>query len=198
MPIAPSSSFSSLHSLSYSPLPFPSTSNSNPSNSNSNPSNSIPSSFPFNFYGQIWIESLKDLPHISCNCSTMENHQISSEVELQITLDVNRSLTQFEELHSWSKATLNHLKKEIFQVTKSVFCINSGLHYYQGFHDLCSVVCITLLNQNDSIQVMRKISIFYLGELMTREGDKVHHLLNDLCFQLLSVKDGKFASRLKK
>ncbi|CAO3648298.1 unnamed protein product [Cunninghamella blakesleeana] len=83
--------------------------------------------------------------------------------EEQVFLDIKRSFNTFpKDLDERRKKVLQlELNQVIVQVLRSF----PKLHYYQGFHDICTVFLL-LFGQSNAIQLISHVALFYLRDAM--------------------------------
>ncbi|TPX63789.1 hypothetical protein SpCBS45565_g06364 [Spizellomyces sp. 'palustris'] len=82
----------------------------------------------------------------------------------QIALDVNRSLAHVLQPDT-GETRLETLRKELSNVLLTVLSRHSYLHYYQGFHDVASVLLLVLKPKLASA-CLEPLALFYLRDFM--------------------------------
>ncbi|CAO3673614.1 unnamed protein product [Rhizopus stolonifer] len=83
--------------------------------------------------------------------------------EEQVKLDVNRSFNSYPK--NISEEEKEKLKIQLHRVILHVLRLYPSLHYYQGFHDICSVFLL-LFGEKPACQMLERVSLFYLRDVM--------------------------------
>ncbi|KAI8079831.1 rab-GTPase-TBC domain-containing protein [Halteromyces radiatus] len=84
--------------------------------------------------------------------------------EQQVLLDVARSLGTYPK--GLSEKKKKKLQKELNHVIVQVLRKYPKLHYYQGFHDVCTVFLLLFESQEGASQLMGHVALFYLRDAM--------------------------------
>ncbi|KAL7319181.1 GTPase-activating protein gyp8 [Mucor circinelloides] len=100
---------------------------------------------------------------IDQNKATEGSLDVPHKDEEQVNLDVIRSFNSFpKNIDEEDKEKLQtHLKNVIVHVLRSY----PSLHYYQGFHDICSVF-ILLFGEKYACKMMESVALFFLRDEM--------------------------------
>jgi hypothetical protein len=92
----------------------------------------------------------------------LENNPIDSKLEHQLMIDVDRSFVQFKYTNV---NVLARYRSNLMFVLRNVFSKCPWLHYYQGFHDICSVLLL-VLNRKEAAQAAIVIANIWLYDFM--------------------------------
>lgn len=142
---------------------------------------------------QVWPLLLK-LSHIDPIITTSLKNELCETAKHQIEVDVDRSFVQFQ----YNNEIVRIMKQSAL---KRVICSAMencpGLNYYQGFHDVSSVLLI-VLGEKDAKDALLILSVFWLHDFMAKTLDPtLGHIA--LMSKLLSTKDpelGRFLSSI--
>ncbi|KAI9314244.1 rab-GTPase-TBC domain-containing protein [Dichotomocladium elegans] len=101
----------------------------------------------------------------------LRHDEISKEVrstekhkdEDQVALDVARSFNAYPK--AISPPTREKLRIKLTKVITHVLRTHPRLHYYQGFHDICSVFTL-VFNERDASILMEHVALFYIRDAM--------------------------------
>ncbi|KAI9141861.1 rab-GTPase-TBC domain-containing protein [Paraphysoderma sedebokerense] len=91
--------------------------------------------------------------------SPVESHPYSR----QVALDVQRSMSIIP--ISYSESERKQRLIELSSVIHYVLARNPFLHYYQGFHDICAVLLLTL-GESKASMVAERLALLYLRDAM--------------------------------
>jgi len=73
------------------------------------------------------------------NLSNWKDKIVPNKYTDQIDKDVDRSLTAFDVFSNMDESTLSSYRSSLEHILKAYFSLNPHHHYYQGFHDVCSI-----------------------------------------------------------
>jgi len=86
-----------------------------------------------------------------------ENYSLNADSD-QVRRDIDRSLWKF----TYGNAALRKKKREeLSRIINGILHRHPQLHYYQGFHDICSVFVI-ICGEREAFAIMEKLSLFYI------------------------------------
>ncbi|KAL0077385.1 rab-GTPase-TBC domain-containing protein [Phycomyces blakesleeanus] len=117
-------------------------------------------------------------------------HKDESQVALDVPRSVNRYPPNIDDERR--KALQDDLKLVILHVLRSC----PSLHYYQGFHDVCTVFLL-LFGVNKAIVLVEKLAIYFLRDAMLVELGPVLEELS-LVDSLIMSEDEELAAFIKK
>ncbi|CUM65393.1 uncharacterized protein PRCAT00003029001 [Priceomyces carsonii] len=138
--------------------------------------------------------------------------------EDQVMLDIQRSFTMITHLQSfpnqnqtdsfaniYSKSDINELKKSLLCLIVKILRKYPSLNYYQGYHDVASIILIVCLKQDGkcnsideelAFKILEKLTIFHLRDFMVTDINlSVNHL--KLIPSILESADPQFFELLK-
>lgn len=104
----------------------------------------------------------------------------------QVGLDAARAMTQFQ----LEKGERQHYIGEVEAVIHDVLCANPCLHYYQGFHDVCSVLVLVMGRRSLASPLAIRLASGYLREAMDESIKGAMQALS-LILQILKRIDNK-------
>lgn len=92
----------------------------------------------------------------------------------QVELDLVRSFVHFEGI---SRKILSKYRKKLQYVMDYVFYHQKHLHYYQGFHDICSIL-VLILDDSSACVAAERLALYHLNDFMKSSMDSVLPYLN--------------------
>jgi hypothetical protein len=114
----------------------------------------------------------------------------------QVDLDVQRSLhVNYVQRRTITEEERDNMRGALERVINGVIASKEGVHYYQGFSDICSVLLL-LLGERDAFQVAVKLSQSYLRDFMTPTLGEAMNVLA-LLLPLLHCVDDQVATILQ-
>lgn len=134
------------------------------------------------------VSSLK----INTSNSETEDAGKWDDIDRQVKKDVDRSFIYLDDSTHDIKALKIRLQKLIMKVLRAL----PDLNYYQGYHDVASVVVLTFSNDNDAFQFLYTLSLQYLRDHMMTTIDPTMQQL-DLIIEILSYADTELYHILK-
>ena len=81
----------------------------------------------------------------------------------------------------------NQKQKELSNIVNAVLCRNDRLHYYQGFHDICSVLLL-VLGERAAFIAAERLALFFLRDAMAPNLSLIMKQLS-LLYVILKVED---------
>jgi len=99
----------------------------------------------------------------------------------QVERDVERSLLKLEKNEQLDK------RKELSNVIHSVLSVHSDLNYYQGYHDIASVLLL-VCGEQLAFVLLKKLSLYHIRDFLNPNFDVVKQILQHI-FNLLQVID---------
>eukprot|EP00158_Paraphelidium_tribonemae_P005251 Partr_v1_DN27244_c0_g1_i2_m38349 putative TBC1 domain family member len=103
----------------------------------------------------------------------------------QVHVDVERAFVLFPMDMRPSYRALK--QAELSNVINAVLCRNPDLSYYQGFHDICSVL-VLVLGERCAMVAAERMALFFLRDSMAESLDVVMRQLR-LLFPLIAAED---------
>jgi hypothetical protein len=106
----------------------------------------------------------------------------------QVELDLMRSFVHFEGLNTAPRKVILRHRKKLSRIMDYVFIQDnqSSIHYYQGFHDICSVLCLAL-DEKDACIAAERLALYHLNDFMHSSMDSVFPYLNFVYFLLSKI-----------
>ena len=89
--------------------------------------------------------------------------------DAQIRCDVERSLWNHVENRDWVEPLREKRRKALSDVMVAVLSRNHALHYYQGFHDVCSVFLVVMDDDPVAFAVAEVVADRYLRDFMAKD-----------------------------
>ncbi|EDK36822.2 hypothetical protein PGUG_00920 [Meyerozyma guilliermondii ATCC 6260] len=102
--------------------------------------------------------------------------------EEQIKLDIKRSFTIVSHLRSttvdhssftgiYSSSDIDKLKRDLLNLLVKMFRTYPALHYYQGYHDIASIILLVCQNHQNpgdelAFRLLERLSLFHLRDFM--------------------------------
>ena len=87
------------------------------------------------------------------------------DVMTQVDRDVERSLSNIDELKNHSEKEIQEKREVLKQMIMRFFCNNPSFHYFQGYHDVVCTIYLTLEKEESDVdaidQVVQAISTKY-------------------------------------
>eukprot|EP00606_Chrysophyceae_sp_TOSAG23-5_P000568 GSChrysophyteH2.ASY1.ANO1.1158.1 assembled CDS len=98
---------------------------------------------------------------------TCQQHRDASQVEI----DIERSLYHLTQSpsHAWSNELLKRERRVLCKTILSFLSKNSNLHYYQGFHDIVTVLLLIFRHSSHDEPGRNKFSLHYLQDFMASD-----------------------------
>ncbi|RUP45483.1 hypothetical protein BC936DRAFT_148112 [Jimgerdemannia flammicorona] len=90
----------------------------------------------------------------------------------QISKDVQRSLYLFA--GSVPQKLKTHKQKELHEMIVEILWRNPGLHYYQGFHDICTSFLL-ILGKKQAIPAAENVALFFLRYPFLNEREREYY-----------------------
>tara|TARA_B110000208_G_C11786826_1_gene435957 strand:- start:1844 stop:3058 length:1215 start_codon:yes stop_codon:yes gene_type:complete len=115
----------------------------------------------------------------------------------QVALDINRSLFHFDAMKEVSTAQLLERQAELSTVINTVLCRRPQLHYYQGFHDVCSVALLVCDDKPLASALSEKLAISYFETCMRKTIDPVADIVRLVPF-LVRLRDVELADFIER
>lgn len=89
----------------------------------------------------------------------------------QIERDIERSLYHFDVNKTIRKAFRSVKRDELSRIINAVICRNPHLNYYQGFHDICSVLLL-VGGEQLGFHLTERVALFYVRDAMNPSFDQ--------------------------
>ena len=86
----------------------------------------------------------------------------------QIRCDIERSLWSHKENKDWMEPLRDKRRKALSDIIIAVLCRNRSLHYYQGYHDVCSVFLLVVNDDHLAFALSEIVSDRYLRDFMAK------------------------------
>ena len=96
----------------------------------------------------------------------------SHQDDSQIRCDIERSLWNHKENKDWMEPVRDKRRKALSDIIVAVLCRNRSLHYYQGYHDVCSVFLLVVNDDHLAFALSEIVSDRYLRDFMAK-GDLI-------------------------
>ncbi|KAH8556096.1 rab-GTPase-TBC domain-containing protein [Umbelopsis sp. PMI_123] len=90
--------------------------------------------------------------------------------EKQVQLDVDRSLNAYPQ--GLDEISKKKKQDELNELIVEVLRRNKSLHYYQGFHDICTVFLL-IFGKNAAVELVEQVTLFYLRDAMLESMDPI-------------------------
>lgn len=111
----------------------------------------------------------------------------------QVELDLVRSFVHFEGI---SRKVLSKYRKKLQHVMDYVFYHQKHLHYYQGFHDICSIL-VLILDDSSACVAAERLALYHLNDFMKSSMDSVLPYLNYVYVLLSKIDPDIYQSIIK-
>lgn len=110
----------------------------------------------------------------------------------QINKDIDRSMCHFDVNKNPSPAKLEASRRALHRVIHSFFVAHPNLHYFQGFHDICSVFLIVCnFDCREAYRMIERTSLSFIRDSHRADLNAVLCILN-LVFPLLERADPEY------
>lgn len=106
----------------------------------------------------------------------------------QIQNDIERSLWKQDCVQEWSKERRRKERRRLEDIINAVLSRNEGLHYYQGFHDICSVFYLVLENDALTFSCIEALAADFIRDDMRENFDGVLEIMK-LVFVVIAEVD---------
>ena len=93
----------------------------------------------------------------------------------QIRCDIERSLWSHKENKDWLEPLRDRRRKALSDIISAVLCRNRALHYYQGYHDVCSVFLLVVNDDHLAFALSEIVSDRYLRDFMAKGDISYYH-----------------------
>ncbi|CDK26228.1 unnamed protein product [Kuraishia capsulata CBS 1993] len=107
--------------------------------------------------------------------------------EDQVSKDIDRSFVYYPQ----NEARKQELKSRLSDLIVGVLRANPELHYYQGYHDIASIVVMVFENDNEAFQFLSLLTQFHLRDHMMSSIDSSVQQL-EIIGDLMGCIDPKF------
>ncbi|KAI8063871.1 rab-GTPase-TBC domain-containing protein [Gongronella butleri] len=134
------------------------------------------------------------LLHPAWNKVNKKGLKMAHKDEAQVLLDVKRSFSVYPKGIDAKKT--QSLQRQLNHVIVDVLRTYPSLHYYQGFHDICTVLLLVYEGHQHVDQLASHIALFYLRDAMLESLEPVLHQLH-LVDTLLQLEDDRVALHLQ-
>ena len=114
----------------------------------------------------------------------------------QIRCDVDRSLWSVDQTTQWNDSLRAMRRSSLYHIIRAIMSRNSGLHYYQGFHDVVSVFVLVMADDYVAFQVAEAAAERFFGDCMRSNFGVISEVMG-LIFPLLQVGDKEVAKLLQ-
>jgi hypothetical protein len=114
----------------------------------------------------------------------------------QIRCDVDRSLWSVDQTTQWNDSLRAMRRSSLYHIIRAIMSRNSGLHYYQGFHDVVSVFVLVMEDDYVAFQVAEAVAERFFGDCMRSNFGVISEVMG-LIFPLLQVGDKEVAKLLQ-
>ncbi|GAB5030083.1 tbc domain-containing protein [Nannochloropsis oceanica] len=115
----------------------------------------------------------------------------------QIGRDVARSLWHYHMPHA-KKRKRGSRRRLLAKMINALMSKHPTLHYYQGFHDVLSVLVLVMTEDDDlCFAVAERVALYYLGDYTRRPDFSVLTPLLELLLPLVEAADGDVGACLR-
>ena len=113
-----------------------------------------------------------------------------------IRCDVERSLWNHDENRDWIAPLRDRRRKVLSDVMTAALSRNGALHYYQGFHDVCSVFLMVLEDDPVAFSLVEVVADRYLRDFMSKDFEVLSKAMR-LIMTLVQVGDRRLHAFLR-
>ncbi|KAI8575518.1 hypothetical protein K450DRAFT_303471 [Umbelopsis ramanniana AG] len=112
---------------------------------------------------------------LQCNISddlvkTEDDEHEEHVDEKQVQLDVDRSLNAYPQ--GLDETSKKEKQDELNELIVEVLRRNKSLHYYQGFHDICTVFLL-IFGKKAAVDLVEQVTLFFLRDAMLDSMDPI-------------------------
>ncbi|TYZ69209.1 hypothetical protein PybrP1_011920 [[Pythium] brassicae (nom. inval.)] len=115
--------------------------------------------------------------------------------DAQVEKDIDRSLWHYDVVKGIRESERRSKRRALTHVINATLSTNEQLHYYQGYHDVCSVFLLALGEQR-AFEVAQRVSATYHREAMGAGFETVMQATR-LVFPLLKVEDSELHAHIR-
>lgn len=95
----------------------------------------------------------------------------------QISNDIDRSLWKQDCLQDWSLERRQVERLRLQNIINAVLARNEALHYYQGFHDICSIFYLVFEDDPLTFSCIEALALYFIRDDMRENFDSVMELM---------------------
>jgi hypothetical protein len=105
----------------------------------------------------------------------------------QVRCDVERSLWNYKDVREWDDDHREERRKALSNIIMAVLSRNSNLHYFQGYHDLISVILLVLEEDHLTFSMAEFISLTYFRDCMAPDFEIVSKSMQSVMYIIQSA-----------
>lgn len=115
----------------------------------------------------------------------------------QVHIDIERSLWKLEDIKDWNNKYREKRRKVLSNIIIAILCKNKQLYYYQGYHDIISIILLTLEDDQLAFLISETISLNYFSDYMSKDFKIVSNSMHIIMI-IIKDNDSKLYNYLKK
>lgn len=106
----------------------------------------------------------------------------------QINGDIERSLWKMDTVQEWSSERRQEERDRLERIINAVVSKNKNLHYYQGFHDICTVFYLIFEDDGLTLSCLEALSLDFIHDAMRENFETILELMR-LVFVIIAEVD---------
>ena len=96
----------------------------------------------------------------------------------QLHADIERSMWNMPQISDWTDSYREEKRIKLYNIILALLCAETELHYYQGFHDIVTVLYLVLEDDQLAFALARPISKLFLADYMRKDFEIVSQFMS--------------------
>ncbi|CAG9318721.1 TBC1D20 [Blepharisma stoltei] len=144
---------------------------------------------------QIW-PLLLEIDNISDFMANWKDIDLSNSYSDIIQRDIDRSLYNFDICESYNEEIRKNLRIELSNIVNGVIKHNPDLHYFQGFHSICSTFLL-IGGEDLGFKMSSQCALLHIKDSMRKSFEDSVYPEMMLIYKLLRIQNSKLAKKLE-